>query len=234
MIDQIDQQLQTWIQETLRVPATLSDPIPPPKKPAIVFSLIELSERPALRSLHRPPLQITLHYLITAWDDSPIASHRLLGELIFAALEHPTYEVALDPLPTALWTAFGATPRPAFILRVPLRRDRPEPAAPLVRVPLNSQLVPLAHLEGRILGNGDIPLVGAVVEYPTLSITTSTDSQGCFRLPDLPAEPDAPRRLRIQARERQFEITFTRLSGQEPLVIRLDLLTKPEEPPASP
>ncbi len=234
MIDQIDQQLQTWIQETLRVPATLSDPTPPPQKPCIVFSLIELSERPALRSLHRPPLQITLHYLITAWDDSPTESHRLLGELIFAAMDHPNYEVALDPLPTTLWTAFGAPPRPAFILRVPLRRDRVETAAPLVRAPLNSQLVPTAHLEGRILGNGDIPLAGAIVEYPTLSITTRTDSQGCFRLPDLSSEPDSPRRLRIQAREKHFEITVTRLSGKEPLVIRLDLLTKPEEPPATP
>ncbi|HZH77837.1 MAG TPA: hypothetical protein VEY88_17555, partial [Archangium sp.] len=49
-----------------------------------------------------------------AGGDSPERAHHVLGQLVFAAMEEPEFEVDLAPLPVALWSALGVPPRPAL------------------------------------------------------------------------------------------------------------------------
>src|SRR6185295_9450074 len=83
----------------------------------------------------------------------------------------------------------GAAPRAAFILRLPFRREVPEPRALRVRAPLVAQVVGSAPLWGQVLGPGGIPLAGAAVEVPALELFTSADADGRFRFASVPADP---------------------------------------------
>ena len=98
--------------------------------------LLALAGAPPPRTRARTPLQFNLRYLVTTWSPQRQEEHRLLGKLLFAALEREDLEVDLTPLPGELWTALGIRPRPAFVLEVQARRDRPEPRAPRVRGPV--------------------------------------------------------------------------------------------------
>jgi hypothetical protein len=60
---------------------------------------------------HRPPLGISLRYLVTTWCENVKEAHRLLGDLMLAALEETKFEVEAIPAPVELWRAFGIAPR---------------------------------------------------------------------------------------------------------------------------
>src|SRR6266850_5283921 len=105
--------------------------------------LLELVQSPPPSSNKRPPLQLALRYLITAWSGTPEDAHQMLVALMFAAMENKEFQVELEPLPVTVWTAFGVPPRPSFILRVPLRQERPQPQTKLVREPLRVESSPI-------------------------------------------------------------------------------------------
>jgi hypothetical protein len=98
--------------------------------------LLEIRPAPAARGAERPPHQLALRYLVTAWAAEPEEAHRLLGELVFAAMDRPGADVILEPPPPEVWAAFGVPPRPSFLLEVPLRRARPEREIKRVTGPL--------------------------------------------------------------------------------------------------
>jgi hypothetical protein len=187
MLEEVDQRLKTWVGRVLGdAPVSLSAPAGDTGQPGVGLFLLELGAAPPPRTTRRPPLRISLCYLVTAGADTPERAHHLLGELVFAALEEPDFEVDLSPLPITLWSALGVPPRPAFRLRVPCERKRPMPVVPRVRVPLVIRTVPAEALQGRVVGPGDIPIPGALVELPSMSLYSRTDAQGRFRFPAVP------------------------------------------------
>jgi hypothetical protein len=143
MIDEVDRSLREWIATVLGdIPISLSPP-EGEEKDGVKLYLLDLLEGPAPRERRNQALQLKARYLITVAADAPEEAHRRLGELAFAALESPDFEVELGALPTSLWQAFGVKPRPAFFLRVPVRRERPARKVPLVLEPLVIQAQPM-------------------------------------------------------------------------------------------
>jgi hypothetical protein len=247
VIEQIDRRLQQWVEnlfatepeaaaagrgaETGRVPVgfSLGPPRRAPDGAGVSCYLFELCDAPPARGPQRAPLQLALRYLVTTWAQEPAAAHRLLGRLVFAAMGEPEWEVLLAPPSEAAWAAFGVLPQPAFILSIPLRLERPTPPAPLVRAPIQLQATPVASLAGVVLGPGEIPLAGALVELPALRQTRRTDRKGQFAFPMVPVEP-AELKLHVKARGRARWFDITRPSEADgPLVIHFELFDAKEE-----
>jgi hypothetical protein len=165
-----------------------------------------------------------LRYLVTSWAENQAEAHNMLCQLLFAAMEHPEYEVELEPVPAEVWTAFGTIPMPSFMLCLPLRLERPEAPVRLIRSPIEVNQSPLASMEGTILGPEQTPLTNARVELSTHNLVTRTDIKGRFIFPAVPSEP-AKKKLRMIARGRELfkEIDYTKIK-QEPLIIHFDVL----------
>ncbi len=116
MIDQVDGRLEDWIGTVLEgTNVSLAAPSGTETGRGIGLYLMELMHTPPPRGARRPPLQISLRYLVTTWAEKSEEAHRMLGELVFAAMEHPEFEVERDPVPVTLWTALGVAPRPSFM-----------------------------------------------------------------------------------------------------------------------
>ena len=227
MIDQADGRVKEW---AAAVDAGAAVSLAPPTDGlpgrGVSLYLMELASEPPARGGGRPPLQLGLRYLVTTWAEAPEEAHRLLGQLAFAAMEEVEFQVELEPVPAAAWAALGAAPRPSFVLRVPLRQERPVPTAKPVRQPLVVQPATLAGLHGLVLGPGDAPLVDVRVELPAFGLRSRTDIAGRFGFPGVPEEPRA-KQLRLTAKGRALSVTAAGpTTAEAPLVIRFD---PPEE-----
>jgi len=224
MIDQTDRHLADWIGETLKdVEVSLVPPAASETTKKVCLYLVELLQSPPARGIRRPPLVMTLRYLVTTHAPTPEEAHNMLGQLVVAALQNAEFEVEQDSLPVSFWTAIGLKPQPSFVLRVPFKHERPEKVAPFVKRQLVIKQLPLRVLEGQVVGPEDIPIMDARVELPALDLSTSTDARGRFRFSSIPAA-SGPRQLRIRAKGREFSINTEQAeSGAQPLVIHLQL-----------
>ena len=226
MIEEIDQRLSEWIGSVLAedIEVSLLPPADVGDKKIVGLYLKDILPSAPTRGTRRPPLQVLLRYLVTVWAKSPKEAHHILGQLLFAAMEHAEYEVELEPIPAQVWQAFGTMPMPAFMLRLPLRVERPEKPVRLIRSPIEVQQSPLASMEGTILGPDEIPLANARVELSTHNLVARTDSKGRFNFPTVPTEP-ALKKVRVIARGRELfkEVDYTKIK-QEPLIIHFDVL----------
>jgi hypothetical protein len=224
MIDEVDQRLKAWVGHVVGdTPVSLAVPERGSLEQGVSLYLLELGAAPPARSGRRVPLQFSVCYLITVGAQTPERAHHLLGELVFSALEVPDFEVELAPVPLELWAALGVPPRPAFRLRLPVRRERAEPSIPRVRFPLAVQASPSEALLGCVVGPGDVPIPGALVELPTLKLSTRTDARGCFRFPFVPALGSLGG-LEVRAKGEVLHVGSEALAPTEgPLVIRLPL-----------
>lgn len=222
MIDEVDGQLRDWIAAAVgEGEVSLGPPRDPPPSRVGLY-LLEVKHVPVARGSRRPPLQVFLRYLVTTWSEDPLEAHRVLGQLLFAALEHDEFEVEMDPIPTATWSAFGVAPRPSFVLRVPMRRERPQPPVKHVRKIVLAQ-AGLGLLEGHVVGPGDEPIMNARVEFPALDRATWTDSQGRFRFVGVPAGLPITR-VRVSAKGVHTSIERDgSQDSREPLIIRLPI-----------
>lgn len=210
MIDTIDRELLEWLKATVPK-TTVSLAVPPAAagdQPLVSCYLLALATAPPTRGASNgspPPQQFALRYLISVSAAAPEDAHRVLGPLVFAAMDRPGCEVELDMLPADLWQALGVVPRPAFMLRVPLRLARPEPTAGIVLHPILINKSPLRPLAGRLVGPGDVALAGARLELPSLNLATRSDHRGYFTFPPIPSDP-LPKELMITARGRVLRI----------------------------
>lgn len=221
MIDQVDGRLKEWVTKTLGRPVTVcfSSPASEPADCGVHLFLFELRDDPPARGSRRPPLQVSLRYLVTTWASAPEDAHRMLGELLFAAMADPELEVELEPLPAAFWSALGASPQPSFILRLPVRVERPEPDVQYVRHPLALWPVHTRSLQGIVLTPENVPLVGATVELPAVGLATHTDANGKFLFPTIPTEPPI-QEVCVRAKGREVTVSLDASIGESPLVIR--------------
>ncbi|MFL6661626.1 MAG: hypothetical protein ACJ8G7_05560 [Rhizobacter sp.] len=215
--------MKTWVRDVLgEVPTSFEAPgaARPPGR-SIGLYLLDLAPAASTRGDTRPPLQFRVRYLVTAWGDDASATHDDLCELAFAAMETPEFEVDVEPLGLAAWSAFGTPPRPSFSVRLALRKERPRLAAPWVRAPLVLAPSAMLPLHGVVLGPGDVGLAGARVELRTLGLVSLTDHEGRFRFAGAPA--DRALRLRVQARGKTQEFQSEGAGTPErPLHLRME------------
>ena len=224
MIDLVDQRLKDWVNTVINQVASLGPPNQQKTGRGVGLYLMEIVQAPPPSTGKLPPLQLALRYLVTAWSDQPEDAHRVLGELLFAAMENPDFEVERDAVPINIWTAFSVPPCPSFVLRVPLRKERPHVRAKPVRMPLTLKSSPVIGFHGLLLGPEGIPLVDSRVEIPALRLSTSTDYKGRFHFPCVPAE--GIKMLRIKAKGRELSVSSNNNypDSREPLVVRFNPL----------
>ena len=224
MFDRVDNQLEEWIKKVQdKVEVTFTPPDTSLSQTCIFLYLLDVVPNLTGRSQTPTPLQIMLRYLVAPVALDPRASHRILGELLVAALENKEFEIEKEPLPMAAWTAFAMMPRPSFILRVPFRLERAVKLAPPVRHPLVLQPAPFQTLSGEVLGPEDAPIMNARVEIPLINRATLTDYQGRFQFSAVPSEPKI-KKLLVRAKGRVFSVeTDQNHSLDEKLTINLKL-----------
>lgn len=217
--DKTDVSMVLWAQTVLG-DVSVSLELPPVKGSSVSAYLMDVLLEPLTRSAREPePHRLTLGYLVTTWADSPSEAHRLLGELLFEALDNPEMVVEAKPLPPALWQALGQTPRPAFILRVPSLKPRSALKFPKVRS-TSVTMSSLHPLVGQVRGPGDTGISEVLVEVPALNLSTRTDASGAFYFPSVPAQP--PARLNVHVKGRKFEIAPADFEARKrPLIIQL-------------
>jgi hypothetical protein len=226
MIERIGQEIRDWIGSVITdAEVVFGLPGAGAQSPQIGLYLIDLTQSNCARVGKLPPFKINLRYLVTALSPRAEEAHRLLGELIFAALqkpekEAPEFEVVVEPLPAEAWAVLGSAPQPSFFLRAPLRLERPEPVVPMVKEPVVLQPSPMRVLSGVVYGPGDTPIMGARVELLTLGIATRTDERGRFRFAGAPSNGQL--KLLAQAKGQTKEVDYS--VGDGPLEIRLQLL----------
>jgi hypothetical protein len=161
---------------------------------------------------------MSLRFLVSAWSSDAGAANDVLLRLAFSGMEQVNWEIETEAIPLQGWQAFGIAPRPSFVLRMPLRLERPRPAFKRVRSTRVESSV-LAHLQGVVLGPNDIPVTGAKVEVPSQQRWTETDQRGGFILPGVTLSPAES--LRIRARGKQMEVVADGLADSaQPLTIR--------------
>jgi len=218
MIDREDERMLEWARRIVPdVPVTIA---PPPSADAgagVRIHLLSLVPVPAARGAKRPPLELSLRYLITTNADDETDAHRWLGVLAFDAMDKRDWTVEPDPPDAELWRAFEIAPRPGFVVRVPLRLPRNDREAPLVRKRLVIDMHSTAALAGTVTGPEDMPIAGASLEIPSLQLFTRTDENGAFRFPQLPASSSVT--LIVRARRQTHTL---RASTGEPLHIRIE------------
>jgi hypothetical protein len=225
VIEQADDLLTEWAGEVLPR-ATVSLARPKEERPGsgVSIHLLDLVEGPMPRGVRRPTvLQMSLRYLVTTWAKDERAAHRLLGELAFAAIDHEDFELDLEPLPSSFWEAVGVTPRPHVLLRVPVRRERPEPVVKRVEEPLVVHTTGMTKLEGVIVGPGDVPVPDAFIELPELQRYTRSDGKGRFAFSGLPADPPVGK-VRIHAKGRDFSLRPDGSVDGRGMLIELDFV----------
>ncbi len=223
MIDSADRDLQEWVKKVVPgVEVFLGPPQQSDGKHGISLYLLALSDPPPAWMNRQPATRVALRYLVTTWAEDEIEAHRLLGLLVLAVMENRKYELDLASMPAPLWAALGITPRPSFTLCAPLHVEQPEPDTRLVKGPLVIRGTPVISLQGVVLGPGNVPIVGASVEIPSLSLTNHTDAKGRFYFSSVPGEPRSIQLL-VKARGRAQSVTVEQpTSDREPLAIRFD------------
>jgi hypothetical protein len=222
MFDDIDRMLEHWVHGVVGdVRVSFRSPGDEDGASGVGLYLLELAEDPPARGTRAAPLRLALRYLVTTWGE-PAEAHRLLGQLVFAALADPDLGADLTPLPPQWWSALHTVPRPAFILRRPVSRARDVPVAPPVTAEMSLRTRPMVTLEGVVLGPGDIPVAGARVRVPQLGKGSTTDARGLFRLPGVPASPPVTR-LYVRARGYEQAVTVDEgFAGDAPVAIHID------------
>lgn len=220
MIDQIDARLKAWVETVLGgVSVTFAPPRDTPAESVVHLYLYQAVPVLAAPDARRLPQRVMLHYLVAVRAEDALAAHKLLGDLIFAALENPDFDLNFDPLPPELWLALGTEPQPAFVLKVPLVRELPTPETQLVRQPMVTRITSTTSLQGVVLGGEDFPITGALVELPGYHLTQRTDSHGRFRFATVPADPPV-KRVRVTAKGQVAEQEIDH-SPTEAVIIRL-------------
>lgn len=219
MIDEVDARLKTWVENVLgTVDVALTPPRETQTDPVVHLYLLQVVPELSSPDGKRSPVQVMLHYLITVRAEQPEQAHKLLGGLVLAAIDNSDFTLDFDPLSMETWIALGVEPQPAFILKIPLEREQPEPDVALVRVPMVLRASSIATLQGVVLGPEDFPLHGALVELPDSRLYQRTDSHGRFRFPTVPADPPV-KRVRVSAKGHELELEVD--SSAEPVVIHL-------------
>ena len=225
LIDKVDQRLKDWVGSVIEgQPVNFRAPGDKQAEFGICLYLMAIREKKAPAGAGPAPLQVSLQYLVTTRAAEPEQAHNVLGRMLFAAMENSEFEVELEPVTAEVWSAFGVPPQPAFLLQVPLRKERAAPVAGRVRQPPIVKTAPLAAFRGVVVGPGNIPLPGARVEIPLMRLSTTTDHKGAFQFTALPS--GLAIQLHVQAKGKALSLTAAedRADAESPFVIQFPAL----------
>lgn len=215
MIDQVDRSLCAWIKSILpEADIVLAPPHQFADTSGVSIYLLSLVKPPAVWMNRQPASPVALRYLVTTWATDDMEAHRLLGTLVFAALDKREYELDLEELPATLWTALNIAPRPSCVLTVPLTVERIASLPPLVQKPLVVHSVAVMSMKGVVLGPGDRPIADARVELPSLGLSSHTDAQGRFFFSTIPAERRKLQML-VRARKQTQSVLIDQLTADK-------------------
>ena len=132
-IDAIDAELSRWVAETVSgVAVSFGAAVAEPKAPVVLLLLQRLADTTGARAKagQPTPRRLELGYFVAVSARDPAQAHRTLGELLFSALERGErgdWRVSYEVPAAEFWTAHTLPPLPAFLLQVPLVRERPVP-----------------------------------------------------------------------------------------------------------
>jgi hypothetical protein len=217
VIDQHDRRVIEWIQSVVPSAPVSLDLAASDLPSGVNVYLLELGASPPPRGSERSPVQFSLHYLITSWAQDAFEAHKILGDLVSAAMQEAEFEVNFD-VSHVNWNLFGLAPRPAFLLKVSARIPLPETSAPLVRKPIVLKTETITSLTGRVLGPGDIPIVGAHVQLSAFDLSVRTDANGRFVLP-IGTQPPS---LRVTVKGKSQSVSAEPPPDGTPLTIWVD------------
>lgn len=228
MLETLDQNLREWVGKTLGgVTFSLTAPVKEATGSGVNIYLLELVDSPPRRGPDLSPLQFDARYLVTTWADTPEAAHQMLEKLAFAALEKSDFNVEFYGLPADLWNGLGIPPQPAFLLRLTVRQERPQPEVHYVHQPLELRIGPSTLLRGVVRSSQDIPIAGAQVEMPSIQRSTRTDENGNFLFANIPKDLTTYQ-IKIRAKGREQIVTVAQQTpDQAPVVIRFDPVANP-------
>jgi hypothetical protein len=228
VIDHADQFVINWAKGILDGVGVSTDvPVSSRDESEVSLYLFELVHAPPFRTVDRPLLQIALRYLVTSWAKNVEEAHRNLGKLVFGALGNEisesqqmeegcltlTLTTEVEPIPANFWAAFGHAPRPAFILRCLLSLERKQPAIPHVMQPVHVEMSGQRAVRGKVVtlvGEKELPLVGASVAVSKLKLSTRTDAMGVFCFPGVPVSlSQEGLSMVVSAKGKEYEVSFT-------------------------
>lgn len=190
----------------------------------VLLTLLHIVPAPPARSSAAPaPLQLRTSYLVTTQGFKPTEGAQILADLAFQA--GTLARVELDPTPPSpsMWEALGVHARPALMISVLLQRERD--ARPVRRVlePLVTRWAPSRPVVGVVMGPGDVPIAGALVEVDGSTLATYSNHRGEFGFRAVPgAEP--PPILIISAKGAHLRVRVAADKGPaDPILIRVPL-----------
>ncbi len=229
MIEIADKEIQQWAMnvcqgESIKPCVSLSPPDPHKDQTCIHVYLSEILPGHASQLARNGARSVTLNYLICVCATDESTSHRLLGQLLFAAMDEPGYSVCFDRPNAALWQAIGTADRPCFMIQMPLFRPAFEEATRVTQYP-TVRATPTTSFSGVVVGPHNIPIPGARVTLNSLGRTTSTDNDGEFHFVCVPLA-NTEEVLRVEAKGIDVDVK-TRPSGRtvaQPIILRLNEL----------
>src|SRR5437764_13501943 len=93
LFNDADARLASWGRSVLGdVVVSFEAPRPPEGGSGVGLYLMDVIPRPSARGVRRPPLQVTLRYLLTTWGAEPAKTHESMGALAFEALKSSEFE----------------------------------------------------------------------------------------------------------------------------------------------
>ena len=132
-------------------------------------------------------------------------------------MEHSDYKVEPCTLSPADWTAIGAIPRPAFILRIHVEREREVVTAKPVKQRDLEMSQGLRALIGEVYGADDKPLVGARVLAPAFDRSAKTDARGKFRISGLPEAAEIDLLITAKGKNEERTLRIRQKPTQKPV-----------------
>ena len=201
-----DREIVAWVEDVLRqgsngdtkpaaasIAVSLEDASGPAAKPTASRGarviLLSLGPVPPNQTRRATTFQFQVRYLISTWAETVATAHQMLADLVFAAMADASFEVELTPPSAETWKALGLNAQPAFLLQTTVWRSKVLPVAKRVLHPMVPNVVPSAAVRGRLVGPGDLPIAGAMIQLPSIAKSTETDAGGYFSFPMVPAQP---------------------------------------------
>jgi len=191
---------------------------------AVTLTLIDIAPAPLPHgAAGLTPLQLRARYLVTIAAADAVAERQALAELAFSA--GPITDVELEPkgLSLELWRSLGVSIRPALLVAVLLQRERQGRPVRRVRQPLITKWGGSRPVSGVVVGPGDVPIAGALVEVEGLPQTAYSNHRGEFAFRSLPGD-DPPPTLVVSAKGATVRV---RVDGDDtasaPLLVRIPL-----------
>lgn len=186
MIDDIDQKLKEWVTTIIDGEFDVSFDHPGIKKTGSVVSIYLFNIENAIQrssNARNIPMQLTLSYLLTVHTEDPIAGHRYLGDLLYAAKSHTDYEVEFQPVSSLFWQAFGTPPLPHFCIRVQVSMSRETVDVPRIKIPPRVEIGSMISIKGCILDSGNqLPIPNAKVTLLNTKTMANTNTHGYFSI----------------------------------------------------